>query len=283
VELVLAELRRRSRWLLIFDNAERPQHLADYRPDGSGHVLVTSRRPGWGALGGQLEVDVLARSETMALLQRRIPELPEELADQLATELGDLPLAAEQAAAYLEQTGLPPGDYLRRLRTRRHSLLAKGEVLGYQGTVDTTWQLSLDRLQQDSPAAVQLLRLAAFLAPEPISLRLFTGRPELLDEPLRTAATDRDTLSDVVGTMVGFRWLAASRPASSCIGWCKRSSATSSRRPGSRPPRNRCWRCWPPPILATKKTLPPGAPMSSWLRTCWPPVPWVMTMLTVGS
>ena len=204
VELVLAELRRRSRWLLIFDNAERPQHLADYRPDGSGHVLVTSRRPGWGALGGQLEVDVLARSETMALLQRRIPELPEELANQLATELGDLPLAAEQAAAYLEQTGLPPGDYLRRFRTRRHSLFAKGEVLGYQGTVDTTWQLSLDRLQQDSPAAVQLLRLAAFLAPEPIPLRLFTGRPELLDEPLRTAATDQDALSDVVGTMVGF-------------------------------------------------------------------------------
>jgi class 3 adenylate cyclase len=213
VELVLAELRRRSRWLLIFDNAERPQHLTDYRPDGSGHVLVTSRRPGWGALGGQLEVDVLARSETMALLQRRMPELPEELADQLATELGDLPLAAEQAAAYLEQTSLPPGDYLRRFRTRRHSLLAKGEVLGYQGTVDTTWQLSLDRLQQDSPAAVQLLRLAAFLAPEPIPLRLFTGRPQLLDEPLRTAATDQDALSDVVGTMVGFS-LARRQPTS---------------------------------------------------------------------
>jgi hypothetical protein len=70
---------------------------------------------------------VLARPETVALLQRRIPELDGQLADQLAAELGDLPLAAEQAAAYLEQTGLPPIDYLRRFRTRRDSLLAKGE------------------------------------------------------------------------------------------------------------------------------------------------------------
>ena len=203
VELVLAELRRRRRWLLIFDNAERPQHLADYQPGGAGHVLITSRSPGWGALGGRLEVDVLTRPETVMLLRRRIPELDDRLADQLATELGDLPLAAAQAAAYLEQTGLPPGEYLRRFHTRRASLLAKGEVLGYQGRVDTTWTLSLERLRTGTPAAVPLLELAAFLAPEPIPLRLFTAHPELLDEPLRTAAADRDALDDVLGAVVG--------------------------------------------------------------------------------
>jgi predicted ATPase len=53
VDTVLAELRRRPRWLLIFDNAERPQHLAPYLPGGAGHVLATSRRPSWGALGGR--------------------------------------------------------------------------------------------------------------------------------------------------------------------------------------------------------------------------------------
>ena len=203
VELVLAELRRRPRWLLIFDNAERPQHLADYQPGGAGHVLITSRSPGWGGLGGRLEVDVLTRPETVTLLRRRIPELDDRLADQLATELGDLPLAAAQAAAYLEQTGLPPGEYLHRFRTRRASLLAKGEVLGYQGRVDTTWTLSLERLRSGTPAAVPLLELAAFLAPEPIPLRLFTAHPELLDEPLRTAAADPDALDDVLEAVVG--------------------------------------------------------------------------------
>jgi DNA-binding SARP family transcriptional activator len=203
VELVLAELRRRRRWLLVFDNAQRPQHLADYQPGGAGHVLITSRSPGWGGLGGRLEVDVLTRPETVTLLRRRMPKMDDRLADQLATELGDLPLAAAQAAAYLEQTGLPPDEYLRRFRTRRASLLAKGEVLGYQGRVDTTWTLSLERLRSGTPAAVPLLELAAFLAPEPIPLWLFTAHPELLDEPLRTAAADPDALDDVLGAVVG--------------------------------------------------------------------------------
>jgi TIR domain len=167
VERLLAELRGRDRWLLVFDNAEGPQDVAGFRPDGPGHVLITSRSPGWGALGGRLEVDVLARAETIALLRARIPALDAELADKLAAELGDLPLAAAQAAGYLEQTALPPADYLRRFRTRRAGLLARGEVLGYSGRIDTTWALSLERLRDQDLAAVQLLELAAFLAPNP--------------------------------------------------------------------------------------------------------------------
>jgi hypothetical protein len=102
VDRLLAELRGRVRWLLVFDNAERPADVADYRAAGAGHVLITSRFPGWGALGGRIEVDVLARAETVALLRARIPTMSAELADELAAELGDLPLAAAQAAGYLE-------------------------------------------------------------------------------------------------------------------------------------------------------------------------------------
>ena len=123
---MLTELSSRTRWLLIFDNAEHPTKIAAYRPRGSGHVLVTSRYPGWGALGGRVEVDVLDRAETVALLRARIPEMTVELADKLAAELGDLPLAAAEAAGYLEQTGLPSSDYLRRLRSQRVGLLAVG-------------------------------------------------------------------------------------------------------------------------------------------------------------
>jgi hypothetical protein len=204
VERLLAELRGRGRWLLVFDNAERPGDIAGYRPGGAGHVLITSRSPGWGALGGRLEVDVLARTETVALLRARIPALDEELADELAAELGDLPLAAAQAAGYLEQTELPPADYLRRFREHRETLLARGEVLGYAGRIDTTWGLSLERLRSEDPAAVQLLELAAFLAPEPIPLRLFTKHAALLEEPLRSTAADPDALADSVGALVGY-------------------------------------------------------------------------------
>ncbi|MGR6963211.1 FxSxx-COOH system tetratricopeptide repeat protein [Geodermatophilus sp. URMC 61] len=204
LERLLAELRGRDRWLLVFDNAERPADIAAYRPGGTGHVLITSRNPGWGALGGRLEVDVLARSETIALLRARIPDMSEELADMLAAELGDLPLAAAQAAGYLEQTDLPPADYLRRFCTRRAGLLARGEVVGYRGRVDTTWALSFERLQGEDPAAVQLLELAAFLAPDPIPLCLFGGHAELIEEPLGTVAADPDALADTVGALVGY-------------------------------------------------------------------------------
>ncbi len=204
VERLRAELRGRDRWLLVLDNAERPQDVAGYLPGGAGHVLITSRYPGWGVLGGRLEVDVLARAETIALLRARIPALSEELADELAAELGDLPLAAAQAAGYLEQTDLPAADYLRRFRARRAGLLARGEVLDYRGRLDTTWALSLERLRCEDPAAVRLLELAAFLAPEPIPLSLFGGHPELLDEPLRGIAADPDALVDVVGALVGY-------------------------------------------------------------------------------
>ncbi|HEV7726453.1 MAG TPA: FxSxx-COOH system tetratricopeptide repeat protein, partial [Modestobacter sp.] len=204
VERLLAELRRRAGWLLVFDNAERPADVADYRPGGAGHVLITSRSPGWGALGGRLEVDVLARAETVTLLRARIPALGDELADQLAAELGDLPLAAAQAAGYLEQTDLPAADYLRRFRARRATLLARGDVVGYAGRIDTTWALSLQRLKGQDPAAVQLLELAAYLAPEPIPLYLFGDHADLLDEPLRAIAADPDALTDTVGALVGF-------------------------------------------------------------------------------
>ncbi len=211
VKRVLTELGAGGRWLLIFDNAERPTDIADYRPSGGGHVLVTSRTPGWGALGGRVEVDVLDRSETVALLRARLPEMTVEMADKLAAELGDLPLAAAQAAGYLEQTGLPSSDYLRRLRSHRAGLLADGDVLDYQGRVDTTWEISLERLRAVSPAAVGLLEISAFLAPEPIPLSLFTEHADLLDEPLRSVAKDPDALADAVGAMVGFSLARRSR------------------------------------------------------------------------
>src|SRR4051794_33318667 len=191
VDRLLTELRHRGRWLLVFDNAERPGDVADYRPGGAGHVLITSRSPGWGALGGRLEVDVLTRPETIALLRARIPMMTEEL-------------AAAQAAGYLEQTDLPAADYLRRFRTHRATLLARGDVVGYHGRVDTAWALSLQRLRGEDPAAVQLLQLAAFLAPEPIPLALFSQHPELMEEPLRGTAADPDALADTVGALVDY-------------------------------------------------------------------------------
>ena len=204
VRAVCAELRRRHGWLLVFDNAEDIAHIRPVLPGGAGHVLITTQRGGFGYLGPVLDVDVLPRPEAIALLRRRAPALTDEQANVLAERLGDLPLALEQAAAYLEQTQLPPAEYLHLLATRGGDLYGRGRVVDHQHTIATLWSLSLDRLRAAQPAAVQLLGLCAWLAPEPIPLDLFTGHPEQLPPPLDRVAGDALAFAETVGAVVDY-------------------------------------------------------------------------------
>ena len=103
---VLAELRERGRWLLVFDNAGDPADVAPWLPGGGGHVLITSRERGWDEVAAPVEVDVLARAESVAILQARVSGLAGADADRLAAELGDLPLAIAQAAGFMAETGM---------------------------------------------------------------------------------------------------------------------------------------------------------------------------------
>ncbi len=205
------------------------------------------------------------------------------MADKLAAELGDLPLAAAQAAGYLEQTGLPSSDYLRRLRSHRAGLLADGEVLDYQGRVDTTWEISLERLRAVSPAAVALLEISAFLAPEPIPLSLFTEHPDLLDEPLRSVADDPDALADAVGAMVGFSLARRSRDGYQVHRLVQ--AVIRNRMPPShtRPLGRRRWRCWRRPTRAIRRTRLVGGRMHAWRRTSSRPDLRVTTTRRCGS
>jgi DNA-binding SARP family transcriptional activator len=150
-------LRQRDRWLVVFDNAEDHQDLRPWWPPGGhGHVLVTSRNPAWGALATTLPVDVLSRAEAVAFLQRRLdsnaPALDLDL-DRLGGALGDLPLALEQAAAYLEETASSPGAYLDLLGTHAGKLFTLGHLATTEQTIATTWTVSLHHLRQHASAA----------------------------------------------------------------------------------------------------------------------------------
>ena len=76
-------------------------------------MLITSREHGWAEIAAPVEVDVLARAESVAILQDRVPGLGAADADRLADELGDLPLAIAQAAGFMAETGMPAAEYLR--------------------------------------------------------------------------------------------------------------------------------------------------------------------------
>ncbi|MER7494528.1 FxSxx-COOH system tetratricopeptide repeat protein [Streptomyces pharetrae] len=191
-----------SNWLLVFDNAENPQEVRQFFPnDGPGRVLVTSRNAQWSSLANSLEVDVFAREESVALIKRRSPDIPEDAADRLADSLGDLPLAVEQAAVWLAETGMPVHQYLDLFETKYAELLRVDPPADYDLPVAAAWNLSLDRLREDHPAALQLLQVCAFFAPEPIDWDFFsavrgvTAPPalrEALDDPIKLARAVRE-------------------------------------------------------------------------------------------
>ncbi|GHG20418.1 MULTISPECIES: FxSxx-COOH system tetratricopeptide repeat protein [Amycolatopsis] len=190
------------RWLLVFDSAEDPAMVRQFFPvDGPGQILVTSRNPGWAAIARPLEVAVFEREESKNLLGLRREDLADADADLIAEKLGDLPLAIEQAAAWLAETGMPAQDYLDLFDVKVTEILDTAAPNDYEVSVAAAWNVSFDELSSRSPAAHQLLQVCAFFAPEPISRSLFTGvrevsiAPELdaaLRDPMRLARAIRD-------------------------------------------------------------------------------------------
>jgi len=188
-----------GRWLLIYDNAEEPADLEPYLPGGPGHVIVTSRNHAWVRHARPVELDVFTRHESIMHLTQHVPGLDEDSADKISAAVGDLPLAVEQAAAWLAETGMPASLYIERLETQATDALALGEPFGYATPVKAIWNLSLDRLRERSPAAVRLLQILAFCSPEPISMTLLYGdemNAALL--PFDTALHDRFALGAVI-------------------------------------------------------------------------------------
>ena len=187
---VLAELRQGGQWLLVFDNAESPGDVRGWLPGGGGHVLITSRDRRWGAIAAPVEVDVLARAESIAILQNEVPGLSADDADRLADALGDLPLAVAQAAGFIAETGIAAADYLDLLRTRAAELLTENVPDFYPRSLAAATQLIADRLAADDPAAAELANLCAFLGPEPVPEDLFTSVPGELPGELAARAAD---------------------------------------------------------------------------------------------
>jgi hypothetical protein len=161
-----------GQWLLIFDNApDRESVEAFVPPAGPGRVLITSQSALWPHRQG-VEVPVLDTGVAAGFLADRTSDPDRQAAWGLAGELGGLPLALEQAAAYIQATGITLAAYLALFRDRQADLLARGQAAGHPADVAATLGLAVSRLGDQAPAAAGLLRLLAFLAPEPVPLAL---------------------------------------------------------------------------------------------------------------
>ena len=204
VASVLDALRRGapySRWLLVFDNADQPEDLNEIIPRGPGHVLITSRNHRWQAVVDTMPIDVFAPTESREFLSRRVPrKLSESDADLLAQELGNLPLALEQAGAVQAETGMPVDEYLRLLREHADAIMEEGKSPEYPLSMTAAWRLSVNLLSQQMPQALELLRCCAFFSPDPIPRDVFrrgtrateTRVSDLIADPILLARAIRE-------------------------------------------------------------------------------------------
>jgi tetratricopeptide (TPR) repeat protein len=168
LEAVLRWLSRHPNWLLVLDdvdNATSESVLRWVPPGPHGHIVATSRAPLWFAPIG---LGPLPLEKAVAFLVERTGHADERSAATIAETLGCLPLALDQAGAYIAACGRDLASYSVLLRGHLIELMSKGRPDDYRNSVVGTWKLSFERLATEVPTATSLLQLCAFLAPDAV-------------------------------------------------------------------------------------------------------------------
>jgi tetratricopeptide (TPR) repeat protein len=192
-----------TRWLLIFDNANSVDSVRDYLPQGrSGHVIITSRdSTNWDSIAATLQIKGLEKQESIDFLQKRSGQIDEVKAGALAEALGCLPLALEQAGAYIKTTGRSLYDYLKLFMDHQKEILNHGKPFDYPYTIATTWEISFRRLQIESSVSIDLLNLCAFLSPDDIPRDILVNYVEYLPSSLASSLKDPISFDENVSAL----------------------------------------------------------------------------------
>lgn len=200
---VMSALGSRRDWLVVFDNAQSPDDLAGMLPHGGGHILITSRNRVWSGMATQVDLEEFTRADSVKFVSKRSGRDEPEAAGELADELGDLPLALAQAAAYIDTRSMTIRRYLESYRDPMLARRLRETSLGsaeYPASVAQTWLMSFSQLSSERPAAVDLLRLCAFLDSDDIDLDLLsTGRARVGGVP--AGMLDDTERSETVGAL----------------------------------------------------------------------------------
>lgn len=210
-------LEEESGWLLILDNADDLRPAADLlRRQWGGHILLTTRAHATGAVP-KIEVAEMSPEEGTLFLLRRAKLVEADdplgaaagadraLAEEITREVGGLPLALEQAGAFIEEGPSSLAEYLELYRSEGAQLRAArfGEAAG-QESVTITFSLAFRQVEAASAAAADMLRACAFLAPSPIPEEVFVKGAHALGESLAPLAGGGITFVRVVGEAARF-------------------------------------------------------------------------------
>jgi hypothetical protein len=188
----LAERDAVVRWLVVLDDVAHPAETAGWWPPQAPHgrVVVTTRRrdAALQTRGRLVPVGLFTRTEAGTYLAAKLGGVPGRLdgADELAEDLGLLPLALAQAAAYIVDRDIDCAEYRRRFADRtRHltDLVPEDRALPdeHRATVAATWSLSVDAADELAPQGLArpMLRLLSVLDPNGVPAVLVISTPVL--------------------------------------------------------------------------------------------------------
>ncbi len=223
VQAVKQWLSDHTGWLLILDNADELKVAYEFLPSApKGHILLTTRAHATGTRANRIEVESMLPDVGALFLLRRakLLALNAQLADaavaavatarEICVEMGGLPLALDQAGAYIEETQCGLTDYQQLYRTRRALLLKRRGDLAdddHPESVATTLSLSFEKVEQKCPPAGALLRLCAFLSSDPIPEEIIThgvvylGEPPIEPDLLREVAFDEELRDKAIAAL----------------------------------------------------------------------------------
>ena len=205
VEAVTHWLRVNTHWLLILDNVEDLVIAEPFIPlAGRGHILLTTRAQVTGGIAQRIEIEKMHPEVGALLLLRRASFIAAESpldtaheqdrtqAREISCAVDGLPLALDQAGAYIKETNCTLADYLALYRTRNTDLLKErgSASWDYPESVATTWSLSFEKVTQANPAAAELLDLCAFLYPDAIPEEIIVEGAAELNPFFQAVATD---------------------------------------------------------------------------------------------
>ena len=190
-------------WLIVFDNADvpRPDVVEKFIPSGNrGNILITSRNRSMGRIvsfENRIEIKEMEQADAITLLLKAscLDPLPEhlELSKEIVTELCCIPLAIDQAGAYIEAGKCDIDQYLKQFSVHRQVLMSDATFTGaskYNKSVYGTWDLSFKEIEkragghstcedaQAAQAAILILQICAFYHHTNISKDIFRSAAE---------------------------------------------------------------------------------------------------------
>lgn len=211
-------LNKHQGWLLIFDNVEDLSLFPSFLPTSDrGALLLTTSLQTLGPLAQRIELAPMTMQEGCDFLlarthrlrqskERQAVEMQELVAaQQIVTQMGGLPLALEQASAYIEAARCSPSDYLYLFQTAAQRLLDEHEASrDHPLSVSQTFLLAFGRVKHRSAAAADLLTVCAFLAPEAIPEAFFLEGASSLGTTFEELASDRLAFEEALKVLLSY-------------------------------------------------------------------------------